>query len=159
MFPCDLQEHPSRPTLTIRFRAPVQELPQHFGRIYQTIIQYLEELGEEHAGPAFAIYYNTDMQNLDIEAGFPVSQSLPARGEVQASEIPGGRFAVCHYIGVYAQIGPAYDQLLKFANDMGYAPTGAAYEWYLNGPDEVPPEKLKTDLMFPVTRIEEAEAI
>ena len=75
-YPCELQEQPTRPTLSIRFKAPVQELPQHFGRIYGPIGQYLGQLGEQHAGAPFAIYYNMDMQNLYIEAGFPVHKPL-----------------------------------------------------------------------------------
>ena len=159
MFPCDLQEHPTRPTLTIRFRTPVEELPKHLGQVYHAIADYLEELGEEHAGPAFTAYYNMDMQNLDIEAGFPVSKTLPAKGEIQASTIPGGTFAVCHYTGPYEQVSPAYDQLMKFTMDKGYEARGVVYEWYLNGPDEVPPEKYKTDIAFPVKRIKQEEGV
>jgi effector-binding domain-containing protein len=158
MFPCEIQEQATLPTLAIRFKAPVQELPKHFERVYGAIIRYLGELNEEHTGAAFAAYYNMDMQNLDIEAGFPVSKPVPAKGEVQASEIPGGTFAVCHYTGPYNEVGPAYEALTQFAKDKGYEPSGVAHEWYLNGPD-VPPQDLKTDIAFPVTRIEDKETV
>jgi hypothetical protein len=44
--------------------------------------------GEQPAGPAFVAHHNMDMQNLDIEQGFPVSKPLPAKGEIQPGEIP-----------------------------------------------------------------------
>jgi effector-binding domain-containing protein len=155
MFSCEIQEQPTRPTLSIRFRSPVGELPKHFERIYTIIGKYIEEQDGEHAGAAFSIYYNMDMEDLDVEAGFPVSKALPTEGEIQAGEIPGGTFAVCHYTGPYAEVGPAYEALTKFAQGEGYAPAGPAYEWYFDGPD-VPEKDLRTDVAFPVKRVQEA---
>jgi effector-binding domain-containing protein len=154
MFPCELKEQAAQPTLSIRFRAPVQELPQHFGRIYGAIGAYLEALGEHHTGGVFAAYYNMDMQNLDIEAGFTVSKPLSGKGEIRASSIPGGTYAICHYTGPYDGTGPAYEALTQFVKDKGYKLGGVFYEWYLNGP-ETPPQDLKTDLACPVTRMSE----
>jgi effector-binding domain-containing protein len=155
MYPCEIQEQPARPTLSIRFRSPVGELAQHFGRIYTAIGQYVEEAGGEHAGPAFATYYNMDMDDLDVEAGFPVAKALPAKGEIQAGEIPGGMFAICHYTGPYAEITSAYEALTQFAGGKGYAPAGTAYEWYFDGPD-VPEQDHRTDVAFPVKRVQES---
>lgn len=158
MFPCEIKDEASRYTLSIRFRAAVQDLPVHFGRVYDQVMRYIGELGEHHAGAAFAIYYNMDMQDLDIEAGFPVSGPLPGKGEIQTGSIEGGQFAVCHYTGPYNEVSAAYEDLTQFVQAQGYVFNGPAYEWYLNGPD-VPPQKLRTDLTLPVKRMEEtAEA-
>ncbi|MBL8134543.1 MAG: GyrI-like domain-containing protein [Anaerolineae bacterium] len=157
-FPCEIQELGTRPTLSIRFRAPVGELPQHFGRIYGAIMQYLGELGAAPAGPPFAAYYNMDMEDMDVEAGFPVASSQPAKGDILAGKILRGAFAVCHYTGPYDAMGPAYDMLTSYAMKHGYAPTGAVYEWYLTGP-EVPPQETKTDIAFPVRPVKEPHAV
>jgi effector-binding domain-containing protein len=151
MYPCELKERSVQHTLSIRFRSPVQDLPVHLGRIYGSIMHYLETLGEEDTGAAFAAYYNMDMQDLDVEAGFPVARPLPGKGDIQAAEIPGGMFAICHYTGPYDQVGPAYEQLMRFVRERGYTAGGVAYEWYFDGPD-VPPQDTRTDIVFPVTR-------
>lgn len=153
-FPCEIQQRPAQPTLAVRFTAPVQELPQHIGRAYGSVMQYLTERGEYPAGMPFALYHNMDMANLDIEAGFPVAHALPGEGDVQPGEVPAGTYAIGHYTGSYAELGPAYDELTDWTAAQGYIPTGVAYEWYLNGPDEAAPEQLKTDIMFEVTRAE-----
>lgn len=154
MFPCELKKQADQPTLSIRFRTPVQELPQHFGRVYGAIAQYLGMLGEQHTGGVYAAYHNMDMENLDVEAGFSLSKPLPGKGEIQAGTIPGGTFAICHYTGPYDQAVPAYQELAQFVKDKGYEASTVAYEWYLNGP-ETPPQDLKTDIVYPVTRITE----
>jgi len=158
MYPCEIKEWPARAALSIRFRAAAQELPGHFGRVYGAILQYLRELGELHTGAAFAAYHNLDMQNMDVEAGFPESKLLHDGGEICAAKIPGGMVANCHYTGPYENLGPAYEELRQFAMEKGYAPGSVCYEWYLNGP-EVPPQDLKTDIVFPVTFVGETAAV
>jgi effector-binding domain-containing protein len=37
---------------------------------------------------------------------------------------------------------------------MGYTATGVAYEIYLNEPSDTPPEKLKTQIAFPLLAME-----
>ncbi|MCC6805454.1 MAG: GyrI-like domain-containing protein [Anaerolineae bacterium] len=178
MDPCEIQDWTTRYTLSIRFRAAVQDspqplgnsgakdryyparqaavqpLPQRLGNAYRAIGEYLNQLGEAPAGGVFAAYYNMDMQDLDVEAGFTVAKRLPGSGEIQASEIPAGTFAVCHFTGPYAAMAPGYEALTQFARDNGYKPSGIAYEWYFSPPD-TPPQDIKTDIVFPVTRIGE----
>ena len=153
MFPCEFKHEAKRPTLSIRFRAPVGDLGKRFGEVYGAIVAYLSERGEEALGPAFATYYNMDMDDMDVEAGFPVAQPVPARGNIQAGELCEGTFAVCHYVGPYDGVSVAYDQLTAFVAEQGYTPSGIAYEWYYDGP-ETPPEKTRTDVAFPVTPVD-----
>ncbi|MBK8020105.1 MAG: GyrI-like domain-containing protein [Chloroflexi bacterium] len=155
-FPCEIQTLAPRPILSVRFRSPVNNLSAHFGRIYQAIAEYLGAQGVGPAGPPFAIYHNMDMDDMDVEAGFPVTKPVRGQGEIQPGEIPGGAFAICHYTGAYDQIGPAYDTLTRFAGKQGFMPMGDAYEWYLTEPT-VAPADLKTDIAFPVRRVHAPE--
>ena len=50
------------------------------------IAQYLAEQSEQPAGAPFVAYYNMDMQNLDVEIGFPVTACLPV--EVRSKAAP-----------------------------------------------------------------------
>lgn len=152
MFPCELKEQAAQPTLSIRFHAPAQELPQQLGRVFGAIGQYISEAGGVPAGGVYAAYHNMDMQNLDMEAGFTVLNPLPGKGDIQAGTIPAGTFAICHYTGPYEQLALPYEELAQFVKDKGYTAGEVVYEWYLNGP-ETPPQDLKTDIVFPVTRV------
>jgi effector-binding domain-containing protein len=146
---CEIKQQPAQPTLAIRTRTSVQELPQLIGQAYGAIAQYLGELGECPAGPPFAAYYNMDMENLDVEMGFPVARPLAGRGEIQASEIPGGMVATCLYTGPYGDdMAPAYDALTQHVEEHGYETTGVVYEMYLNDPQETPPQALQTQIVF-----------
>lgn len=146
----ELTEQGAQPVLSIRKRVPVGNLPQELGAAYGSIIQYLNELGEKPAGAAFTAYYNMDMEDLDVEMGFPVSGQLEAKGDIMAAEIPEGMYASCMYKGPYAGMASAYDALNGFINEKGLAATGVSYEFYCNSPMEVPESELLTRIVFPV---------
>jgi len=147
---CEIIEQPAQPTLSIRTRAAVQELPQVLGNGYGAIMQYLGELGADPSGHPFVIYYNLDMQNLDVELGFPVSQPLPGKGEIHAARMEAGKVATCLYIGPYSDCGPAYEELAQFVKDKGFEGTGVAIEYYLNDPSQPPYEEAQTRIALPL---------
>jgi effector-binding domain-containing protein len=147
---CELLERPTQASLSIRTRTSVGDLPEVLAKAFGTIAGYLGEIGDEPAGPPFTAYYNMDMQDLDVEIGFPVSNQLPGREEISAGEIPGGKYATCLYTGPYKDIEPAYTALSEWIKAQGYEATGAAYELYLNDPSQTPPEELQTQILFPL---------
>ena len=147
---CEVKEQPAQLTLAIRTRTSIQNISQALEKAFTEIIQYILKIGEQPVGPPFVAYYNMDMQNLDIEIGFPVSKKLPDKDYIKASEIPGGKFATCLYTGPYSEIKLAYDELTQWIKDKGYDVTGVAYEVYLNDPRQTPPQELKTQILFPL---------
>jgi len=149
-YKCEVKEQSAQSTLSIRTRASVQELPQVFGNAFCAIAQYLGDLGEQPAGPPFAAYYNMDMQNLDVEIGFPVSKKLSDKNDIKASEIPSGKIATCLYTGPYGEMEPAYNEIMQWVKDNGLEVTGVAYEMYLNDPGQTSPQELQTQIVFPL---------
>ncbi len=148
-YTCEIKGQPKRPTLSVRTHAVVQDLPQLFGQIYGALMQYLGEMGEQPTGEPFAAYYNLDMQDLDIEIGFPVARQLPDRGNIKSGALPAGQFATTMHIGSYDTLNLAYAALTQYVKANGYEPTGVAYEFYFSGP-ETPPEEIRTQIMFPL---------
>jgi len=150
---CKLSQREPQATLAIRTRAPVQALPLVIGEAYAAIAQYLQELGEPMTGAPYAAYFNMDMQDLDIELGFPTAKALPEKDNIHPSEIPGGKFATCVHVGPYGDVEPTYNTLFEWMKSHTYQWSGVAYEFYLNDPDETPPEKLQTQIFLPVKPI------
>ena len=107
-------------------------------------------MGEQFAGEPFVVYHNLDMQNLDVELGFPVLKELPGKDDIQPGKILAGKYGVCHYTGPYEKMVPAYDALNNLIKENGFETTGIAYEYYLNGPQDAAPEDLKTRIEFPL---------
>lgn len=147
-YDCQLLEQPFQPTLVVRARTPVANLPNLLGGAYGAVMQYLAEAQEPPAGPPFALYHNMDMADLDVEAGFPVARVLPGHGEVKASELPAGLAASCLHVGPYDKLSEAYAALGQWVQARGYEPTGVVYEVYLSDPGDTPPDQLQTQIVF-----------
>ncbi len=147
---CELLDRSSQPTLVIRTRTPARSLPQVVGQAYGAIMAYAGQLGVLPSGAPFVAYYNMDLEDLDMEIGFPFGQKLAGNGQILASEIPGGKSATCLHVGPYDQLGAAYEALQKWMQANGYVPAGVAYEFYLNDPQATPPTALQTRLVFPL---------
>jgi len=149
-FQCEIKEQEPQATLSIRTRTPIDGLPRLLGESYGKVADYLAELGEQPAGAPFAAYYNMDMQDLDVEIGFTVTKSLAGKDDIQANQIPGGKLGFALHTGRYGDIAPAYDALTEYVKEQGFEPSGVAYEFYLNDPQETPQEKLQTQIVFPL---------
>jgi effector-binding domain-containing protein len=149
-YQCELLDRPAQLTLAIRTRTPVQNLPQVVGQAYGAIMQYAGSLGIQPCGAPFVAYHNMDMDDLDMEIGFPFAQELAGHGNIQAGEIPGGKAVVCMHVGPYDQLGGAYEALQKWVEANSYTPTGVAYEFYLNDPQTTPASELQTEVVFPL---------
>ncbi len=145
---CEIYEQAAQPTLTVRTNTSVEKLPQKLGEAYGAVGQYLGSLGEAPGGAPFVAYYNMNMEDLDIEAGFPVSKAFPGSGTIQSSQMPAGKFATCLYKGPYCDCGQAYEELTRWVQEQGFETTGVVYEFYLNNPAETPPDELKTQIIF-----------
>ncbi|HHV19642.1 MAG TPA: GyrI-like domain-containing protein [Thermoanaerobacterales bacterium] len=147
----ELTEESEQPVLSMRTVTSVSNLPQVLGHAYHAIINYLQQKGLQPSGPAFTAYYNMDMENLDVEMGFPVAKKIPGQGEIKSSVIPEGKQVSCLYKGSYQECGPVYEAMTKWMQEKGYTPTGVAYEFYYNSPEEVPESELLTKVVFPLT--------
>ncbi|HBL23987.1 MAG TPA: AraC family transcriptional regulator [Deltaproteobacteria bacterium] len=153
-YSCEISTIEPQPALTIRSRVGVDELPDTFESSFASLVAYLEELGEDIAGPPFAIYYNVAMDDLDVEMGLPVTKTLPGKGEITAGQIGIAHAASTVHTGPYEEIESAYVALAEWMKENGYEPTGTSYEFYLNDPGTTTPEDLQTMIFLAVKQHE-----
>ena len=145
-----LKQYASQPILSIRKTTSISKLSEEIGKSYGLIAMYLQEIGEQPVGAPFTAYHNLDMENLDVEMGFPVSRPIEGRGEIKTGNIPEGKYAEGMYKGPYSEISSAYDAINAWMAEKGLTPAGISYEYYLNTPGEVPESELLTKIVFPV---------
>ena len=138
-----------RPALSIRANTKVESLPALIGQSYGKMAAYLKELDEYLADVPYVAYHNMDMQNLDVEIGFPVAKALPGKDDIQSGAIPAGKVIFCMYRGAYQEMAPTYNEMQKWIEDNGVKPAGAAYEHYYNGPG-FPESEMLTMIVMPI---------
>lgn len=149
-YECQLVDRAAQPAMIIRARTPMLELPQVLGVAMGAIAEFLASREIQPTGAPFVAYHNMDMQDLDIEIGFPVAETVHGVMDVQPGEIPGGMVACTLHTGPYSKVSEAYDALNVLITERSLQPTGVAYEFYLNDPMTTPEERLQTEVVLPL---------
>lgn len=142
--------HEDQNVLSIRSKTTLQDLPLLVDSAYQKIVSYLQELGETATGAPFTAYHSMDVDNMDVEIGFPVSKPLPEKDDIKHRIIPKGKVLSCSYVGPYSGLSDPYGEMFGWIADNDYEPTGVVYEYYYNSPNEVPEEELITKIVIPL---------
>jgi AraC family transcriptional regulator len=106
------------------------------------------------AGAPFGVYYDDPMKVKPESTKYEVCVPVPAgtKGDkmVQVKKFGPAQVAATIYMGPYDKVGPTYGKLSEWIMNNNYEIVGPPHEFYLNSPDKVPAESLKTEIAFPV---------
>ncbi len=147
---CELVQREETPSIVVRTRCNVKELPHIVGPAYQKIAQYLGSQQLFPSGPPYVGYHNEDLTDLEIEIGFPIEHSLQGEGEFESSVIPAGRYASTVHVGPYSEFARAYNLLTSWTEAQSLQVSGSCYEIYLNDPADTAQAELQTIILFPL---------
>lgn len=112
--------------------------------------------GLKPAGNLFAMYFNSPDQvpesNLKWLIGMPIAPGAAPVDPLKKGEFKHPKVAVCLHVGPYDKIGETYTKLMAFIDQNGWKPIGPGLEKYLDNPQTVAPEKLRTEIWMPVEK-------
>ena len=93
-------------------------------------------------------------QDLRSDAGLVIGPEVPVDGDLRIVEVPGGRHAVLHHRGPYAELNKAYRWLYRewLPRSGEQCADRPIFEEYLNNPRILPPEQWLTDICLPLAR-------
>jgi AraC family transcriptional regulator len=153
MFPVDITDQPARRVAAVAHTGPYAEISGAFDRLSAMI-------SARGLWPAvrggIAVYYDDPAAvapaALRSHAGFVLDGATDIPDGMDEVRLDAGPAAVLHFKGPYAGLQAAYDYLYgDWLPQSGREPADApVYEVYLNGPSDVPPEELLTDIVVPL---------
>jgi AraC family transcriptional regulator len=101
---------------------------------------------------AIGVYYDDPdgvaAKDLRSDAGLVIGPEVPVDGDLRIVEVPGGRHAVLHHRGPYAELNKAYRWLYRewLPRSGEQCADRPIFEEYLNNPRILPPEQWLTDI-------------
>jgi effector-binding domain-containing protein len=147
-FKYEITTQKTQPAVSIRKRTSVSKLPDVIKDSYESIAKHLEQTGGECSGAPFAIYYNMDINDLDVEMGFPVASSIKEKGEIKNSAIPVGKVVAFSHIGPYSELEKTYGYAINWMKENNFEGSGIVCEMYPNDPAVTPQDELVTEIKF-----------
>ena len=140
-----------QPTLFIRTKTSVDKLPMLIGESYGKMEAYLQEMGAYLTDiPYVAFHSYLDMQNLDVEIGFPVPKVLEGKDDIKSGVISASKVVFCLHRGAYSETELTYNEMIKWIESNKCKPTGVAYEYYYNSPTDFPESEMLTRIVMPI---------
>lgn len=145
-------------TAAVRLTRTFDQLGPTFAEALPQIAARIAELGGAVSGPPYARYHAINGDSVDIEVGAPVmapiGQLLPLGdvepGQVGASSLPAGHVAVATHTGPYSRLGAAWARIDEWLEASLHHRVGAGWEIYVDSPDEVPSDQLRTEVVVPI---------
>jgi effector-binding domain-containing protein len=138
-----------QPTAVRRATLSAAEVGSWLADSYSTVAEYLQRGGVTISGPPYARYVFRGNQ-VDVEAGFPVSRPVSTDGGIEASALPDGTAAITTHYGPYERLEDAYKAVLGWIHDHGFEPAGAHWEVYFTNPiEEADTARWRTDVVAP----------
>jgi AraC family transcriptional regulator len=153
MYPIEIAEQPARRLAALPHRGDYLET----GRAFEQVASIFTSRSLwAHAKGMVGVYYDDPNSlpepELRSHAGLSIDEAVDLGAPLEEVRIPGGRYVVMHYKGPYSGLLAAYqhlygDWLPTSGEELGDHPP---IELYLNGPTDVPPEELLTDVCVPL---------
>ncbi len=115
---------------------------------FSTLFSFIGKAGLAPVGPPMTIYPEMPGTEMRFRCAIEIGQSGSgvAGGEVEAGVIPGGRAVMRLHNGAYANLHKSHQALWKDIEDAGLEPDMPIWEVYLDDPQRVPEEKLRTEV-------------
>jgi effector-binding domain-containing protein len=154
----DVRDVAPMTTAAVRVSRTPDDLAAAFPEFLPKVSVRVAELGGAIAGPPYARYHGMADGRFDVEIGAPIVAPIPTLralaevdpGEVGASSLPGGRVAVLTHVGPYASLGDSWRRGEAWLAEAGHRSSGPAWELYVDDPDLVAPDRLRTEITFPL---------
>jgi DNA-binding transcriptional MerR regulator len=99
---------------------------------FEESARFIGERGGQRAGPAIALWYTppTQMADEDVEAAFPLRESIADGERVRVHPLPAERVAAIMHTGDFRQFSQSVRALVQWIEDNGYRMNGALREIY-----------------------------
>lgn len=150
-----IREIPAKTVAYVRAQGNYSKVDygSYFSRLWSYVKTHkLFTAGIEH----IVVYHNDPDISQAGDLRCDVCLALPggpfAEGDIGVKEIAGGKYAVFLHTGPYAVLGTAYERIFgSWLPESGCELRDSpCFEKYINSPDRVPAEKLKTEIYIPL---------
>lgn len=121
-------QQPSCHILTIRKTIDfMTEFSDFAGYSFDKIAKYLNSLNELPGGTPVVCFHNMDLENLDVEIGFPVANPLSGKDDISANTLPAQKVVSAIDLGPYEKQDPTLEDLFAWIQSNGYEMKGEIY--------------------------------
>ncbi len=147
-----LLEQPEQHVLSIRTTIHFDHYPNTAKQAYEKIMAYAEGNGLLFSSGPFVCYHNADLENLDVEMGFPIAKPISGDDDIVGYTIPVQKVVSGIFLGAYEDTDPLMIQIIQWIEAHGYEQQGTIFNYYMND-DQRDASQLLTQIVVPIKSV------
>jgi effector-binding domain-containing protein len=123
-----------------------------YASAYKEIMGFMMKNKLQMSGPPVSITNSFSKTFFSFNAAIPFKQPFIGKveGRVIIDSIPDCKVVMAVHIGPYSTLMNAYNLVMKYISDNKLKISGRSWEEYVDDPTTTKPEKLRTNIYFPV---------
>src|SRR5512133_3818880 len=137
-----IYEQTEQHVLSIRKVINFSDFPDTAKQTYEQIEAYVKQKNLLVSDCPFVCYHNSDLENLDVEMGFPVAKPVSGSGEIAGHTFPIQKVVAGIFLGAFEETDPLMLEIFQWINAHGFEQQGAIFNYYLNDGDRPASEQL-----------------
>ena len=142
--------------VSTRFDCTASAVKDHFEKMLPPVAAYVEAHDGEVTGPPFIRYHAVFDDRFFLEVGLPVEEPIEAKAMFESNELPGGHAVVTTHIGPYKKLGETHRRVREWIRESEeFKPAGAAWDFYLDNPEDSDNDNQRTRVVYPVEKTAE----
>ena len=125
-----------------------EAISKAMGKAFEDVMEFIQSHKMALTGPGLSVYYTFDPDTVEFRAGFFVSaeDAKKAQGQIKAGLTPAGRVINFIHTGPYTKLSESYQAMMGWMQTEGLKLGAPTWEVYIDDPDSVPQDKLRTDI-------------
>jgi len=154
-----LKSAPSTAVAYVTRKGPYDQIPEAVGEIFL----WMRENGYEPDGPPIGVFFTSPFgvppEELRWEMQIPLKPASaedlePTDTAPGIKTVPARTVVSTVHEGSYETVAATYQTLFAWLAARGFRMAGPPEEVYLTDPSNTPPEKMRTEIRFPVVKKE-----
>lgn len=118
---------------------------------YAQIGKFMAKNKLHQAGAPLGIDGEMTAAAFTFQAGMPIDRAdVGAADNVRIVQSYSGQALKTTHVGPYDTLGKTYAEFHAYLAAHGYTPAGGTFSWYIDDPATTPPDKMRTEIYWPI---------
>jgi effector-binding domain-containing protein len=118
---------------------------------YAQISKFMGKNKLHQSGAPLGIDGEMTSTSFSFQAGMPIDRpDVAPEGNVRVAQSYAGKALKTTHVGPYDTLSKTYAAFRAYMAAHGYIPNGTSISWYVDDPATTPPDKLRTEIYWPI---------